>query len=349
MNQSFDDMETTGSRESVEEGSIRDGGSAYPIRLLAIIVIYKMPPLETSSYLSLQQAKRALPAGRIKMEILLFDNSPNAQKPEKIPENVRYQAADQNVGLSSAYNKGLSLAVATGYDWLLTLDQDTTLPADFLVHLSEVAATVAHDTSVAAIVPSIKSGGKYISPVRFVADALPRYDQKGKVGTTEEFIYALNSASTLRVAALREVGGYNPWFWLDHSDGYIFRQLHRYGKRVFIMGDLEVAHDFSMMQPQHRVTAARYRNMLLAETALWDQQMGRLGRLERIVDLARVVAKQCLAKESIQYRKLAIEFLMRRIFWTRKRRLAAWEREILQQFPDLSQRRQPPFFGPDTR
>ena len=46
----------------------------------------------------------------------------------------------------------------------------------------------------------------------------------------------------MRVAALREVGGYSDEFWLDLSDVYVFQAFHRRGKYMYIAGDLRVEH-----------------------------------------------------------------------------------------------------------
>jgi hypothetical protein len=147
----------------------------------------------------------------------------------------------------------------------------------------------------------------------------------------------------LRVAALIEVGGYNPWFWLDYSDGYIFRQLHRHRKRVFIAGDVAVIHNYASSDLESRVTLSRYRNMRLAESAFWDLEMGVLAGLERTLGLAVVMLRHILFRDFLQYQAITFEFLKRRLFWTRKKRLEAWRAETLRQFPRLSQTPLPPF------
>lgn len=325
----------TGSEEAVT--------AASPIRMLAIIVVYKMSPLQTPSFLSLQQAKLAVPEGKLELRILLYDNSCDGQDPGILPDGVECQAASQNLGLSHAYNQALVLAAANGYEWLVTLDQDTVLPSNFLRRIVEIATDIGDDSSVAAIVPVIKAGEKCISPTWFLGGALPRYYAAGEAGIATHDTYAFNSASTLRVAALYEVGGYNPWFWLDCSDGYIFRQLHRHGKRVFIAGDLEVAHDFAMMDLQTRVSLNRYWNLRSAESAFWDLEMGTFAGLERTLSLVRLALKHLLLRASPEHRSITFEFLKRRIFWTKRKRLAAWKHDTLDLFPALSRNQAPPF------
>ena len=59
-------------------------------------------------------------------------------------------------------------------------------------------------------------------------------------GLCKDKAYAVNSATLMRVAALREVGGYSDEFWLDLSDVYVFQRFHGQGKYMYIAGDLQV-------------------------------------------------------------------------------------------------------------
>jgi GT2 family glycosyltransferase len=323
--------------------SAEESKDLHQLRILAVVVVYKMSPLQTPSFLSLLRAREAVLPGRLDLRIYLYDNSCDGADPGSMPEGVEYYAASRNEGLSQAYNQALRFALANGYEWLLTLDQDTSLPSTFLHQVTEIAGTVADDPSIAAIAPLISDGGANISPTWFFADALPRYYDKNTIGIGRPTTYAFNSAATLRVASLVKVGGYNPWFWLDYSDGYIFRQLQHHHLRVFVAGDIEVAHNFASTDMQNRVSLKRYRNMLLAETAFWDLEMGRAARWERTLGLARLALKHLLLKKMPEHRNITYEFLKRRLFWTKKSRLEAWKRETLEQFPMLSKMPAPPF------
>jgi glycosyltransferase involved in cell wall biosynthesis len=312
------------------------------VRILAIIVVYKMNPLATPSFVSLQRAAAKVSSDRLSLKILLYDNTCPAEDPGSMPDGVEYYAAKENLGLSSAYNYALSLAASQGDHWLLTFDQDSEVPANFLDRLTDLAAAVESDLSIAAIVPFITESGKTHSPYWFLAGAFPRYYKTGTTGIAVHDTYAFNSAAMLRVSALIEVGGYNPWFWLDASDGYIFRQLHRCHKRIFIAGDLQILHDFATTNLETKVSLKRYWNMRLAECALWDLEMGTLAGLERTFGLALIMLRHVVLHQFPEYRPITFEFLKRRLFWSRKRRLEAWEQEMRELFPALG-KRLPPF------
>jgi hypothetical protein len=105
--------------------------------------------------------------------------------------------------------------------------------------------------------------------------------------------------------------------------------------RVYVAGDIHVDHDFSLMDMANRVTLSRYRNIRLAESAFWDLEMGFLGGIERTVSLVRQALKHLFLHDTPELRFITYEFLKRRLFWSKKRRLAAWKSDMLERFPQL--------------
>ena len=67
-----------------------------------------------------------------------------------------------------------------------------------------------------------------------------------------EPVFAFNSGAMLSTTALKQLGGYDPRFWLDDSDAMVFSKLHEHGKRVYVAGDIQVEHEFSMKDMQQR-------------------------------------------------------------------------------------------------
>ena len=179
-------------------------------------------------------------------------------------------------------------------------------------------------SGIGAIVPQIAAGDRQLSPNYFQSGAIPRWYRAGYVGVPGEPVFAFNSGAMLSVEALQQVGGYDPRFWLDDSDAMIFSKLREYGKRVYVAGDIQVQHEFSMKDIQGRMSPARYKNALLAETAFWDLRMSRAAGWERTLRLALRLVKQWLRKDSAELRRITWHALVRRIFTSRRKRIAEW-------------------------
>jgi GT2 family glycosyltransferase len=308
-----------------------------PIRLFAIIILYKMRAVNSTSYETLIAAAKHVSSEALDLKILLYDNAPDGFVGGELPANVEYHRASANHGLAKPYNFAAGQAENEGYEWLLTLDQDTILPRQFLSLLLEGIVRVSNTPSVAAIVPQIVGDGRVLSPNWLWRDTVLRPFRNGYIGVSDVPVFAFNSATAIRISTLQQVGGYNPLFWLDSSDHEIFRRFQEFGKSVFVTGNNQVDHNFSMLAIEQRMSPERYRNVLLAESAFWDQQMSGLAGMERTLRLAFRYLKQIRNRSDDRYRKISAEFMKRRLLWSKSQRIAAWKKETLQRFPNLAE------------
>ncbi len=316
------------------------------VHITAVIVLFNRLPAQSEAYITLQAALMAARGSDLNLTLLIADNTPQPGNRATLPEAVTYRAAPRNEGLAAAYNWALDHAEQNGSTWLLTLDQDTHLPETFLLDLASLVREVERTPVIAAVVPQVIAGDRIVSPYRFRAGAMPVWFDKGFVGVPQERVFAFNSGALLRVSALRQVGGYDPWFWLDNSDAFLFHQLHRFGKRVLVAGRIQVLHDFSMQDLSNRVSPARYRNILLAESALWDQVMNSAAGWERTARLLLRAVRQALHPDQATLRAITFDFLKRRLLLSRSRRNRIWKSEMKQLFPELEQPRRAPSTRP---
>ena len=299
---------------------------ASRLNVMAVIVLYRIAPEESPAFRSVLAARQAFRPEQGGVRVLLWDNSPGAEERCDLPDGVSYFADRSNSGLATAYNRALEWAELHGADWLLTLDQDTSVPADFFTRLAAAATASSTYAGVGAIVPQIAAEGKQLSPNWFQFGAVPRWYRSGYVGVPREAVFAFNSGAMLRVDALRQIGGYDPRFWLDDSDAMIFSKLHQHGKRVYVAGDIQLDHEFSMKDMQRRMSAARYQNALFAETAFWDLRMNRMAGWERTLRLMVRLAKHWMRGDSAELRRITWRALVRRLFTSKRRRIEEWMR-----------------------
>jgi glycosyltransferase involved in cell wall biosynthesis len=297
-----------------------------PVRLLVVIVLYNMRPAASSTYKTVMASKSVFPSDRGDIRILIFDNSENAQTVGFVPSGVRYEAPGRNMGLAAAYNRALAMAESEKCDWLLTLDQDTTLPSDFLSRMSQLAHELESDDRVAAIVPHLCDMGRALSPV-LVTRFGERYLPRGFTGIPDRETRALNSGSLFRVSALRQIGGYDPRFWLDFVDTSIFRRLALDRKRVYVAGSIQVEHELSLLR-RSDLKPDRFRNILLAESAFSDLYDGYAGGMVLTGRLLGRIWKQWKRKDDVVIRRLTWEMFKTRILCPKEARLHQWKSEM---------------------
>lgn len=302
--------------------------------ILAVIVLYKMHPRESPAFKTLEAAISRWEAGRNCIRILLYDNTPGGCDPGPLPEGIRYEAASYNGGLAGAYNWALAIAQSEKCVWLLTLDQDTRLPSDYLERMTRLTHELELDDSIAAIVPRLTDGSRAISPmsIKFWGQQYLPADFTG-IGRGE--IHALNSASLFRVTALRKIGGFDPYFWLDYVDMNVYHQLYLCGNHVYVAGDIEVEHELSLL---HRASldTDRFRNVLAAESAYCDLYGGWIKGLVLTARLLVRIGLQRRRGDAPALSRVTLDAFKRRLFASRASRIECWRREATQRLPDLA-------------
>lgn len=294
------------------------------VSIYAVVVLYRCLPLESSTVRTLLNALSQVQSDALRIHILLYDNTPDRTTAE-FPEGVEYHPAGNNNGLAEAYNFASSRARGLGFEWLLTLDQDSHLPENFLTAAIPRLQGLRNLPYVSALVPHILYKGKVLSPYRSVLGGTQaRYFPLGFQGIPDDAVFALNSASILRLSALRQAGDYDLRFWLDASDTSVFHRLAERGKRVCIAGEIRVEHDFAMKDRQRQIPPERYRSIVEAESAFSDLYLGWPASLSCT---ARLVARflYYFMSGNQPLRIISGEIFGLRLFRSRRYRLQRWQ------------------------
>jgi GT2 family glycosyltransferase len=247
--------------------------------ILAVVVLYNCELIQSQSFTSLSGILNANPDLAKHFSLVVYDNSPQAQSLVTAADfSVHYRHDPSNGGLVSAYNFALGRAEADGCEWLLLLDQDTSLAHGYLCELVEVVTTLHGTTEVGAIVPKLLVRDQIYSPEEpFLTQLRHQYRRSGHAvaeevsGVQQRPLNAYNSGAAMRVSALRFIGGFPSEFWLDYLDHSVFRALLKGGYRIYVM-QAQLAHNSSLAEFQS-IPVWRLRNILLAQT-LFVKQSG---------------------------------------------------------------------------
>jgi GT2 family glycosyltransferase len=226
--------------------------AAHPMAAIQVVVVlYKRSFQQSESLSSLFAILKQQPQWVHYFSVLIYDNSLQAQAlPEQAWLSVAYIHDPANHGLATAYNTALALAEQEQCEWLLLLDQDTSLTREFVAELLQVVKSLQDQPQVGAVVPKLLVQDKLHSPAADFLSQLRRIRKPGPsafleaAGTQQQHLVAYNSGSVLRVPALRAIGGFPEAFWLDFLDHAVFHQLFAHGYRVYIL-KARLQHDFS--------------------------------------------------------------------------------------------------------
>jgi rhamnosyltransferase len=152
---------------------------------------------------------------------------------------------DRNAGIARGLNEGLGFAFDSGATWLLTVDQDTTLPADYVESLlpwavagvGVVAAEHIADASGSIGYPSRLVDGQLITEEVMQTGALWSVDVMNSVGGFDESlgIDAVDAAACLRIREKHLRVVLAPGVCLSHHLGNT-RQVQIFGRTVLATG-----------------------------------------------------------------------------------------------------------------
>ncbi len=307
------------------------------MELLAVVVLYKRSPQQSQTIQSLIQVFQRNPALNAPVGVLLWDNSPAPLRVAGLPFSFDLRSAGRNVGTSGAYNYAMEFAESLRCPWLLLLDQDTTVSEDFLLRMVGYSEKFRDAPEIATVVPFIFSHGVLVSPRRLRSFNRVQQIPVTFSGLCKDKAYAVNSATLMRVTALREVGGYSDEFWLDLSDVYVFQALHRQGKYMYIAGDLRLEHSIASMDFDKEMSPERYRNFMAAESAYIDLYLSPLERSAQLLRLLVRTVRQYRRYKNKIFSRITWEYFLQRLFRRRAGRLERWREQLgKRDIPDIA-------------
>lgn len=199
--------------------------------VLAVVVLYHPPPTVIETIRSV---------GGITKNVLLIDNS------EELLfdlATLKELASDfsfvlichaENKGMAAALNRACNYALHHGFQWLLTMDQDSRF--DAAAH--ELSAyALAAPPAVALVTPYHDTPGATVRP---------------PVHRAESVRHAMTSGNLLRLTAFQACGPFEEKLFIDSVDHEYCLRLRRRGFQIIRLNGVRLSH------PQGDITYTRF-------------------------------------------------------------------------------------------
>lgn len=137
-------------------------------------------------------------------KLYLFDNSPPASKQrlkglENEPKTV-YVTYGSNVGLGVALNAAATMALKDGFEYLLTMDQDSVAAVGMLPPMQAIAES---SRTIAIVTPFHRVHNEWAPSPK---------------SETEEVLTTMTSGSLLKLSAYQDAGAFREDFFIDYID-----------------------------------------------------------------------------------------------------------------------------------
>jgi rhamnosyltransferase len=166
--------------------------------------------------------------------VYVFDNGStnSGEMAARIGNAAVVLLGGRNQGIAAALNAIARRAMADGYEWLVTLDQDS-VPMPGMVR--ELADSV--DDRIALSTPYVIDRNK-LSIEEYRALRLPRVQEYRRAASKG----AITSGGLLRLSVLRDIGGFDERFFIDYVDYDLNIRLMKSGYSIVRANRAQLSH-----------------------------------------------------------------------------------------------------------
>lgn len=150
-------------------------------------------------------------------------------------DNVTFLTEGINKGISHALNTIASMAEKEGYDWLLTMDQDSILPDGMVEDFEKYT----NEKNVGIICPQV------IDKRRSYLTAIESQEVK-------ELEMCITSASLTSISAWKKIGSFDDWLFIDLVDNEFCKRLRVSGYKILQLQNWVLDQEFGDIEPKSK-------------------------------------------------------------------------------------------------
>lgn len=268
-----------------------------------VIVLYKKELTDCLTYQTLINSTKNC---KTDYRLILYNNSSDIN----VPFSKEYEAvnSEDNGKLFKAYNYALNYSIQTNCKWLLLLDQDTEITAEYIEKLDSFLNS-NNDTNIAAAVPILKEGNKILSPKRTSSLGWWEYNIKHS-GYQQEKTSAFNSLTLINTNVIQSIGGFSSEYPLDMLDHWYYHQISLLGKHVYVL-DTIINHKLSLLNYEENISLNRHVDFLEAERKFVLNELGTLHYITYKIRLSLRLVKQFFLYKNKDYCRITLKSLFK--------------------------------------
>ena len=169
-------------------------------------------------------------------KLYIFDNTDNVDNSNLLPKNKKivYITEKENKGIAYSMNVCARKAIEDGYNYLLTMDQDSKMTSDIVNDMVKFLKTTKEK----------KIG--LVSPYQDI-------DSKEEISDKEyeDQMEMMTSGNIIDLKVYKEIGGFKDWLFIDCVDTDYCMNLHKHGYKVLRLNKVVMKHDLGSLVVHH--------------------------------------------------------------------------------------------------
>ncbi|MEZ9303906.1 glycosyltransferase [Vibrio breoganii] len=160
-------------------------------------------------------------------------------------EKVILYRNEENSGIADALNRGIEIASKNGFDWMITMDQDSEPAHDFVHQLCTSLNSFEFNENVALVTPKIidasnpnKIGKLLINDSKFCFK-LAEMSYRDR----NDLLLSITSGCLTSISKVREVGGFPSEYFIDYVDSCLSLRLIQSGCKIAYSSKAKLLHN----------------------------------------------------------------------------------------------------------
>lgn len=223
--------------------------------------------------------------------IIVVDNGSAAQQLAALAgladaQEVTLIANERNVGVAAAQNQGLQTALAVGFHWVLTLDQDSVPDREMVCE--QLASLARHPTPdcVALVAPTLylpslpenRSEWRWVRPHPVLPLLFERVS--GGASDRDDITFTISSGALLSLDAYAALGPLRTDYFIDYVDTEYCLRARASGYLILMSARATLAHHLGEMR-EVAVTGIPLRPRFHSASRVYFQYRNRIPTLRR--------------------------------------------------------------------
>jgi len=182
------------------------------------------------------------------VDLVIFVDNDSVDK-EKLVEKFSgnrfiWICNENNLGVAAALNQLMGHASQNGYEWVLTLDQDSVCGGDLVEKLFSASKLY---NNAAMISPKVLERGV----------EKQENDDKNQTNV-EEVPICITSGCLTNVKAVLDTGGFNEWLFIDQVDHDMCIRLRYRGYRILRVNTAELNQEYGLKHVRRKILFKEY-------------------------------------------------------------------------------------------
>lgn len=170
--------------------------------------------------------------------LYVVDNSPTNNSKKFKGKKIKYIFNGGNLGIAAALNIGAKNAIKDGFEWLLTMDQDSCFDVSSIEQMIEFLEKMKKDKFVKKIVNTEYEKIGLISPFHLTSIEINN-DPRG----IDSPLNVMTSGNIINLKAYEKIGGFKDWLFIDAVDFDYCLNLRNYHYDIIRLNYIRLNHN----------------------------------------------------------------------------------------------------------